>query len=833
MNDLKFAFRQLLKNPGFTAVAVLTLALGIGANSAIFTVVNSVLLRSLPVRNPGELVQIVAIGESGRPGYAFSYPLYEQLRDDGRALSGLFAAGGVGLRDRMLIPSEGNAVNEFVRAQPVSGNFFSVLGVSAMLGRMLIPDDDQPGSPEAVVVISHNFWQRRFGADPSVIGRAVKFYDLPFTIVGVMPPGFFGFQPGESPDLWWPLHMAPQIDRDPSGGRLHAGTSWLRVVGRLSGSVERKQAEVELGVVFKRYQDEFAATRAARWSDEVRKRYFAQQLELWPAHTGWTSFRDQLRQPLVILMTAVAFVLLIVCANIASLLLARGAARQREFSVRSALGAGRFRLIRQLLTESLLLAACGAVLGLLLAQGGARLLQAVMRLPLDPTSLNLAPDSRVLVFTVAVALLASALFGLAPALRIRRLDLATALKGANGRASGSAERQRGLKALVVAQVGLSVTLLAGAGLFVRTLQNLKGLDAGFNRENLILFNTDFAETPDAARLRLFQEALRAQLESLPGVRSASLLNFGFLSGNYWTDNLLADGYEAQPGEDLECSGTLVGPRFFETLGMPILSGRGFGPTDEPSASFTNAAPKTAVINQALARRYFGDVNPLGRRLYFAHRPEMKFEIVGVVTDARYRSLRTSAPPTIYLPFSRADAGATFALRTSPGALVTVASLAALARELNQTVRVRDVRTMTDVVNGSVQQERFVAHLGGFFSLLAMALACLGLYGVLTFVVVQRTREIGVRVALGAQRRDVLSLVVGKGLKLALVGCAIGLIGGLAVTRFVSSLLYGVTPADPVTFGGVVLLLVSVAALASWLPASRAAKVDPMEALRHE
>jgi predicted permease len=680
--------------------------------------------------------------------------------------------------------------------------------------------------------ISHNFWQRRFGADPSVVGRAVKFYDLPFTIVGVTP-GFFGFQPGENPDLWWPLHMAPQIDRDPSRGRLQAGTSWLRLIGRLSSGVERGQAEAELGVIFKRYQDEFAASRAARWSDEVRKRFFAQRFELWPARAGWTNLRDQFRQPLMILMAAVALVLLVACANIASLLLARAAARQREFSVRSALGAGRFRLIRQLLTESLLLAALGAVLGLVLAQGSTRLVQTVMRLPTDSISLNLAPDIRVLMFTIAVALAASLLFGLAPALRVRRLDLVTAMKGAAGSLSGKAERQRGFQALVVAQVSLSLILLAGAGLFVRTLQNLKGVDAGFNRENLILFHLDFAETPDAARLSLFQEELRARLESLPGVQAASLLNFGFLSGNYWTDNLLADGYEAQPGEDLECSGTLVGPRFFETFGMPILSGRGFGPADEPSAGPTNEVPKAAVINQALARRYFGDANPLGRRLYFAHRPEMQFEIAGVVADARYRSLRMAAPPTIYLPFFRADAGATFALRTSMDGQVTTASLAALARELNPTVRVRDVRTMTDVVHGSIQQERFVAHLGGFFSALALALACLGLYGVLSFTVVQRTREIGVRMALGAQRHDVLSLVIGKGLKLVLVGLLAGLAGAWSLTRFVSGLLFGVTPTDPITFAGVAMLLVVVALFASWLPARHATKVDPMEALRCE
>ena len=830
---MKFAFRQLLKTPGFTAVAVLTLALGIGANTAIFTLINSVLLRSLPVRNAGELVQIVSRSESGRPDYDFSFPFYERLRDDGRSLSGLFAAGGVGLKDRLAVSSEGIAANEFVRAQPVSGNFFAVLGVSAMLGRTLTPDDDAPGDPQAAVVISHNFWQRRFGGDPSVVGRAVRFYDLPFTIVGVTPPGFFGFQPGENPDLWWPLHMAPRTHPDPAGSWLKPGISWLRVVGRLSSGTGRGEAEAELGVIFKRYQDEFAASRAAKWSDEVRKRHYAQRFELRVARAGWTNLHDQFRQPLMILMAAVALVLLVACANIASLLLARATARQREFSVRSALGAGRLRLIRQLLAESLLLAAFGAVLGLVLAQGGTRLLQTVMRLPVDSISLNVAPDVRVLVFTIGVAILASLFFGLAPVWQIRRFDLAAALKGTTGSVSNSAERQRGFQALVIAQMSLSLILLAGAGLFVRTLQNLKGLDAGFNRENLVLFNIDFTETPDDARLSLFQEELRARLESLPGVQSASLLNFGFLSENYWTANLLAEGYEAQSGEDVQCSGAYVGPRFFETFGMPILSGRAFGPTDERPAGATNAMPQTAVVNQALVRRYFGDANPLGRRVYFTHQPEMKLEIVGVVSNAKYRSLRTAAPPTIYLPFFSADAGATFALRSSMGGQVTTASLATLANELNQTARVRDVRTMSDVVNGSVQQERFVAHLGGFFSALALALACLGLYGVLSFTVVQRTREIGLRMALGAQRAKVLSLVIGKGVRLTLVGCAIGLAGGQALTRFVSSLLYGVTPGDPATFAGVGGLLLGVGVLASWLPARRAARVDPMEALRSE
>ena len=831
MNDLKFAFRQLLKNPGFAAVAVLTLALGIGANTAIFTVVNAVLIRSLPVKNPNELVQVLVTGLSGQPNYTFSYPFYERLRDGGRSLSGLFAAGGVGREDRMIVPNGGNAEVEFVRAQAVSGNFFSVLGVPALLGRTITDTDDRPGNPQAVAVISHSFWQRRFGGDASVVGKTISFDDVPFTIVGVTPPGFFGFQPGDNPDLWWPLQIAPQVGRG-----LNEGSGWLRLMGRLSPGVEREQAEADLAVTYQHYRDEFAASRTAKWSAEQRRGFFALKFQLWPGHAGWTGLRDQFRQPLLILMAVVAAVLLIACANVASLLLARAAARRREFSIRSALGAGRLRVIRQLLTESLLLAAVGGLLGLLFAQGGTHVLLAFMRLQDDPVSFNVAPDARVLLFTITASLLTGLLFGLAPAFHSSRLDLAAALKGTAANVAAGIERQRSLQSLVVVQVGLSLVLLVGAGLFIRTLRHLKELDAGFNRENVILFNIDFANRPEVARWATFYKELVARLETLPGVRAASLFNFGFLSGNSWTDNVVAEGYQVEPGENLECAGTAVGLRFFETFGMAVLSGRDFDAQDERLIVSTNTTvPRTAVINQAMVRRYFGDANPLGRRFYFAHQPAKKFEIVGVVPDAKYRSLREPSRPTFYVPFFQEDRGSwtTLALRTAADPRATIASLAGVVRGVEPTVRVRDLRTMNDVVNGSVHQERLIAQLGGFFSVFALALACLGLFGVLSFAVVQRTREIGVRVALGAQRRDVLSLVIGKGLKLVLVGSLIGLAGALATTRLVSNLLYGVTPTDPVTFAGVMSLLVAVAALASWLPARRATKVDPMEALRYE
>ena len=830
--DIRYGARQLLKNPGFTTVAVLTLALSIGANTTIFTVLNTVLLLTLPVKDPDELVQVIEVSGSGQRNYDFSYPFYERLRDGGRSLSGLFAAGGVGLQDRLIVPNGGNAEIEFVRAQPVSGNFFSVLGVPAMLGRTITDADDRPGNAEAVVVISHGLWQRRFGGDRSIVGKAITFNEAPFTVVGVTPPGFFGFQPGENPELWWPLQTL-----DPSSQFLKGeGFSWLRLTGRLSPGIARPQAEVELAVVAQHYRDDFAAARAAKWSADMRNRYFAQRFQLLPGHAGWTNLRDQFRQPILLLMIIVAVVLLIACANVASLLLARAAARQREFSVRSALGAGRLRLIRQLLTESLLLAALGGLLGLLFSQGGTRLVQIVMRLQSDPISLSLTPDVRVLLFTTAVALLTGLLFGLAPAFRGSRSDIATALKGSAGNVVGSTTRQRSLQALVVAQVGLSLVLLVGAGLFIRTLRHLKGLDAGFNRENVVLFNIDLANRPETARWTAFYKELLVRLEALPGVRSASLFNSGFLSGNSWNEAIIVEGYQADPRENLDCAGTAVGARFFETFGIPFSSGRSFAVQDERLLASTNTATlRTAVINQAMARRYFGEANPLGRRFSIVHQPEKKFEIVGVVPDAKYQSLRESPPPTFYVPFFQEDRGnwANFALRTSADPQATMASLAAIVREMDRTVRVRDLRTMDDVVNRVIHSELLISQLGGFFSVFALALACLGLYGVLSFAVVQRTREIGIRVALGAQRRDVLSLVIGKGLKLVLVGSFIGLVGALAATRLVSNLLYGVTPTDPVTFGGVALLLVVVAVLASWLPARRAAKVDPMVALRAE
>jgi predicted permease len=820
--DVRYGSRILRRNPGFATVAVLTLALGIGANTAIFTVINTLLLRSLPVKDPGELVSLSVV-ERDRPSYNFSFPLYEQFRDSSRNLSGIFAAGGSPKR-RMIASGFGGTDTEFVRAQEVSGNFFSLLGVSAEIGRTFTAADDQAGNPQPVTVLSHAFWVRRFGADPSVVGKTIQFEDVPLTIVGITPPNFFGFQPGENPDLWWPMQMVPQVDRGFWGQRLKKDeSSWLRLMGRVPAGVDRSQAQAQL--------------------DQIAQRHLAQgepvtdrKIILQPGHAGYTRLRQQFRKPLLILMVAVGLVLLIACANVAGLLLARAAARQREFSVRSALGAGRLRLFRQLLAEGLLLAGLGSLLGLLVAQGGTRALLLLMDVQEHSVAFNIAPDARVLLFTIAASVVTGSIFGLAPALHSSRIDLASALNATAGGVAGNASGQRINQTLVIAQVALSLVLLIGAGLFVRTLEKLKGTDLGFNRENVMLFDLEFTQRLDTARgASLFKEVL-ARLETSPGVRSASLSSYYLASGGVWTEDVVPEGYVTRRGEDLSAHVLAVGPRFFETLGAPVLSGRDFGLQDErPDDSPGTNALRAAIINQAAARRYFADANPVGRHFQFREQPGPQHEIVGVVKDVRHLSLREPAGPTIYL-FSvqqPSDLGLTFVLRTDAGAGAMTSAIRGIVREIDPTVQVRNPRAMDALVNEALHRERVLAQLGGFFSLFALALACLGIYGVLSLAVVQRTREIGVRVALGAQRHDVLWLVIGRGLKLVLIGSVIGLIGAFSATRLVSGMLYGVTPTDPVTFSIVALALIVVALLAAWLPARRASKVDPMVALRYE
>ncbi len=820
IQDLRYGVRMILKSKGFTTVAALTLALGIGANTAIFSVMNALLLRALPVKAPEELMLLATVNRQ-EPAYNFSYPLYKLLRDDAHSFSDLFAATDISKR-RM---NAGGAEAEFIRGQEVSGNFFSALGAPAALGRTLTPEDDRVGQP-AVAVISYNFWRRRFGADPAVVGKTITYDDLPTTIVGVAPPGFFGIEPGEHPDLWG----AVQVRWEKS--LRHEGRSFLRLIGRLPAGVSRMQAQAELDVIFQRHLASLKWA-GAKWDESERRLFFDRKLELQSGAAGYTDLRRQFRRSLLLLMTAGGLVLAVACANIASLLLARGAARRHEFTMRSALGAGRLRLMLQLLTESLLLSALGGGLGLLLSQWGAQALLTLMRLQADSVSFSVAPDARALLFTLATSLLTGLLFGLAPALRSSRIDLASALKRSASSVAGNASRQRLNQALVVTQVAISLLLLIGAALFIRTLERLKAADAGFNREHVVVFNLDFTQDLRPRHLTLYKELL-SRLETLPGVRAAGLSSDFLLDQQCCNrDMIVAEGYAASPGDDLSCDVFEISSRFFETAEIPLVSGRSFGPQDESRADSANP-PQVAIINQAMARRYFGEANPLGHRFHSTFHPEQKLEIVGVVKDVRHRSLREPSRPTFYLPLLRAPGRTiSFALRTTSDSGALSGILRRLAREVHPAIQAREVRSLNDVVNTSLHQERVLAQLGMAISLFALTLACLGLYGVLSFAVAQRTREIGVRMALGAQRKDALSLVVGHGLKLALLGLAIGLVAAVAVTRVLSNLLYGVTATDPVTFVGVSLLLLLVAGLACWLPARRATKLDPMTALRDE
>src|SRR5262245_35986371 len=844
--DLRFSLRMLLKNKGFTMVAALSLALGIGANTAIFSLINAALLKTLPVKDPQQLVFFMVAGPQGT-GTGFSYPLLEQFNRNNHSLTGIIAASAVG-RMRLTEPGTDGQV-ELAQAGRVSGNFFSELGVGAIAGRTLTEDDDSSTGAQPIAVISYNFWKRRFGLDPGVVGRKVTLDDFPFTIVGVAPPGFFGIEVGGDPDLWWPIRMTPQVI--PGNQSLNdSHHRWLYLMARLKPGVNVERARSEMNAVFQQDLKEIAPERLAGLTPTQQRNYFGRNIQLAPGGVGFTWLRERVRQPLLILFIVVGLALLIACANVANLLLARAAGRRKEIAVRLAIGAGRFRLVRQLLTESLLLAALSGALGLLLAQWGARLL--LNYLPPEQTAtFDLSPDARALGFTLAVSLLTSLLFGLAPALGATRLDLISSLKDAVGVSAGRS-RLTPHKLLIVTQVALSLFLLVGAGLFVRSLQNLKNVDAGFDRENVVLFSLNMpGGYKRAQRVNLYQQALE-RLEALPGARAASLASFSLLSGAGMNSNIVVEGYANRPDEDMDCHRLWVGQKYFATMGMTRLQGRYFStqelqprgglPADQPAASQPPAphpsAPIAAVINQTMARRFFRDQNPLGRR-FRAQRGSLQdipIEVIGVTKDAKYYNLREQTLPTYYLSFfqqPREEEAGTMLLRSFADPASATTAIQRAVRELDPQAQVLNLRTMNEVVDRSLLQERFVAQLGSFFSLFALLLASIGLYGVMSYAVTRRTNEIGIRMALGARSADVIRMVMKETMLMVVIGGAIGLGAAMATTRLVSSLLFGLTPNDPVTISVAAALMIIVAALAGYLPARRASRVDPMTALRPE
>jgi predicted permease len=809
VRDLRYGVRTLRKSPGFTAVAVLSLALGIGANTAIFSMVDAVLLKMLPVKSPEQLVTIETSNQRGERGINFSYLMFERLRDLPQVFTGVLAAQDGGGRMEMV---ESAARTEQVEVQLVSGGYFQVLGVNPVIGRTLTEADDQTPGAHPVAVLSYGFWQRRFAGDVSVIGKGIRLKGKPFTIIGVTPPEFFGEAVGRSPDIWAPLMMQPELDR----GRSYlgeAGLGWLRMMARLQPGVSEAQAQASLAMRLEQIKAE--PDNLGRMARHIAK------FELSSGGRGLAGFRNQYSKPLRVLMAVVGLVLLITCANVANLLLARATNRQREVAIRLAIGAGRFRLIRQFLTESALLAGAGGALGLLFAWWGSRFLLVLVSSDSTPIPIDVTPNARILGFTILVSFLTALIFGLAPAIAATRQDVNAALKiTALARPRLSLSRF-----LVIAQVALSLLLLTGAGLFVRTLRNLSTLDLGFAAECILqVWIIPQASGYSREQLPDLYRRLLERLNSAPGIQSASMAGHGFRSGDSRTCCISVEGYTNRPGEDRQIHTNRVTTGYFRTMGMPLLFGRDFTLQDANR-------PGIAIINETMARYYFGETNPLGKRFGWGDPPQVTFgtEIIGVVRDINYGNLREKPPRLIYFPNQGGDL---LVVRAAGPIAALSATIRHSIQAVDNSLEISDVSTIPQLRHQALVQERLLAQLSGFFGLLALSLACVGLYGVISYDAERRTHEIGIRMALGAQRVHVIRLVMRETMSLIIFGLIAGLGTALATTRLIASMLYGLTPNDPLTLGLAGLSLLTVAALAGYLPARRAARVDPMLALRH-
>jgi predicted permease len=818
--DLRYGARMLLKRKGFTLVAALSLALGIGANTAIFSLLDALLLKPLPVEQPEQLVvvNIATLSQPGRRYSSFSYPVFRELREKNAVFSGMFARSG------LQMSLYGGGQTERVQGEVVSGNFFSVLGVKPQLGRLLTEEDDQTPGAHPVAVISFNFWQRRFGSDPQIIGQAIRLNDYPFTIIGVAPQGFHGVEVGVTPDVRIPLTMDGQVRPRPGAPIFEQrGSMWLGVMARLKPGASIEQAQAGADTVFQIAREPDVRRVTGETLDD--RNFRSLRIHLDSAKTGASNLSRQFSQPLIVLMCMVGVALLIACLNVANLLLARATARQKEIAVRLALGAGRYRLVRQLLTEGLLLSALGGALGLLFARWGTGVLLGF--LPQGRT-LEINPDLRMLGFTLGVTLLSSLLFGLAPSLQATRPNLIPALKNEMAVVSGSCRRWELSRLLVILQVALSLALLVGAGLFARSLRNLKTVDIGYNTDQVITMALDPAQNGyKIERLRNFYDQLSERLAALPGVKTTTFTRNAPMSGSYSRFGIEVSGYQPRSGEEMAVLFNQIGPQFFATFGTPLLLGREFSAQDTPES------PKVVIVNHSLARHFIGAESPLGKRITLENYKDL--EIVGVVADAKYRDLKEAAPLTAYIPYSQYDqlGQRILCVRATGATGALVATIRQEVRNLDPNLPVFNVKTFAEQINESVSQERLVALLSSFFGLFALLLASLGLYGVMAYSVARRTNEIGVCMALGAERRDVIWLVMRESLLLVAVGVSIGLAIALAMARLVSTLLFGLTPTDPLTIALATMLMIGVAAIAGYLPARRASRVDPLVALRCE
>jgi len=813
--DIRFGVRMLLKNWSFTLVVVLSLAFGIGANTAIFSIVDVALLKQLPVRSPEQLVMLDTFNERGEQR-DFSHPLFEQMRARNKVFSGMFAAMD-GTR-RMDVATESAQLGK-AEVQLVSGEYFDVLGVNAFLGRTLTPSDDQTPGAHPVAVLSYGFWQRAFAGDNSIIGQTVRLKDQPFTVIGVTPRAFFGESVGRAPDIWSPLMMEPTLSPGQSYLR-EANVNWLRVLARCQSGTCLQQAQSELNNSLAQVKNE-----PDPMGREARR---IARLEVTPGGQGLAEFRTQFGKPLQILMAAVILVLLIACANVANLLLARATSRQKEVAVRMAIGAGRFRLIRQFLTESFLLAFVGGLMGLLLAWWGTRILLVLASASSAPIPLDVEPNRRILAFTLAISVATAIISGLAPAIIVTRQRLTSALKTS----TMSRPRLWLSRPLVIAQVALSVLLLTGAGLFVQTLRNLRAVDLGFAVDELVQVRINpegSGYKPD--QLPQLYSTVLERISSTPGVRSASMAATGFRSGMSRTCCIAIEGRAVSPDEDREVQTINVTPGYFQTMGLTLQAGRDFTWQETPKKD--RGFGKVAVINKTLAQQYFGNSSPLGQHFGWGDpaKESVKYdiEIVGVANDAKYGKLREKTRPLIYFP----TYGGTLLVVRGLSTTVSPEAIRQQVQSIDRSLEILTIQTVPRLVDFELSQERLLAKLSSFFSAVALLLACLGLYAVISYDVGRRTHEFGIRIALGAQTTDVLRMVMKYGIVLVLVGIAIGLGAAFAFTRVLASLLFGVTPTDAATLAIVPFTLVSIALIACYLPARRATRVDPLVALREE
>jgi predicted permease len=824
--DLKYGIRQLRLNPGFTLAAVLSLALGIGANTAIFTLFDQIVLRLLPVRNPRELVQLRVEGgrfgsNSGDGVHTFSHPIYLALRDRNTVFSGLT---GQRLESASLV---GEDRSEMIRVGLVAGNFFNVFGVQPHLGRLLTPDDDKARLAHPVAVLQYDFWQKRFAGAGDIVGSTIRLNGAPFTVIGVSAPGFEGTDVGLQTQVWTPVMMKPVIT--PTWDALDdERTAWFYLFARLKPGVSIEEAQASMRVLYRQRQEEELQGQHFQRFPENRERFLRQSFSLVPASRGQSNIRSSFERPLVVLQWLVGFVLLIACTNVANLLLARGAARGREIAIRGALGAGRGRLIRQLFVESFLLALAGGTTGLLLSSWMTRGL--IRILPYDPANLSLStsPDLRILLFTTAITLGTALFFGLVPALQGSRVSPGTVLKEEAGSIAGGHVRLR--KFFVALQVGLSCLLLIGAGLFARTFQNLKNVDLGFDTENVITFGVRPATVYDDARKIQAYRSLVEGLSTVPGVKAIGANRQMLLTGGRWDSSVTIPGVEPRDGRDPWSFFNAVTPGYFEAMGIPVKAGRDLRWSD------WGGSKKLCLVNEALVSEYLGGANAVGRLMAQGSKNTPDTEIIGVFGNARYEDVRGVIPRQTFVSMDsviRSIGGVNIFARVQGDPRTVMGSLREQARRIDSNFIVSDMRTLDEQLNRRLSNERLLSFLSIGFALLASLLAVVGLHGVLSFVVARRTRELGIRIALGADKGRVIRLIMMGMLPVILFGIAAGVIAGLLCGRFVESQLFGVNAADPLVFvaGAAILLLASL--LAAFIPAWRASRIDPMVSLRHD